>query len=432
MSRTATLSGIHGWAWHPNDPGTAAILGLHAEGQAGPAASVIAGGEGDDPAGRRFAIDAATLRQAAAGDVLTLRGPDGKIVPGGVIPARAFSAVPPAKRRAKRAARGLCIVLPLTGEAATLADCLASLAAHGMAAAPRVIAVDTGDARTDLAALAREAGIACLASGTPGVPAELEAGLQHTMALGEACDVLLLPAPCPLPANLPSRLAAALRASPEIGLTQPVTGEGFEQDKIQAASCAGLRLVIGTISAPLVLISHACLEAMRAPGQPLLRHESFVTASALFTDFAMRAASAGWQASLACDIFLPTPASNLTAVQSALDSRDALSLTQIHSGVTAALAQNAEAQASALRQAALAQWKAGDRRKSVILVTHADGGGVERHVRERAAALRAEGQRAIVIRPASDAAGEAMWSVADGAEDCPKPLLFPAPAGSMS
>jgi glycosyltransferase involved in cell wall biosynthesis len=73
----------------------------------------------------------------------------------------------------------------------------------------------------------------------------------------------------------------------------------------------------------------------------------------------------------------------------------------------------------------MAEWVRGTKAGgSVIFVTHADGGGVERHVRQSAERVRAQGGRPIVIRPGGDAGS--FWSVSDGGDADPD-LRFRAP-----
>jgi GT2 family glycosyltransferase/glycosyltransferase involved in cell wall biosynthesis len=60
-----------------------------------------------------------------------------------------------------------------------------------------------------------------------------------------------------------------------------------------------------------------------------------------------------------------------------------------------------------------------DKTESAILITHDDGGGVERQVGVAAAAHRADGLRAVVLRPVREADGPAMVAVDGGAAGFP-------------
>jgi glycosyltransferase involved in cell wall biosynthesis len=62
------------------------------------------------------------------------------------------------------------------------------------------------------------------------------------------------------------------------------------------------------------------------------------------------------------------------------------------------------------RRIDLAQWR-NDKTQTVVLVTHDDGGGVERRVQASVALHEAQGRRAVVLRPAKSPGGHA-WVVA--------------------
>ncbi len=424
--------GLEGWVTHPNDPDSPVKLGLFRDGDSDAFMTIVAEEEIALPEGnalpvRRFSIDSASLLRASAhsAEACILRGPNGQIVPGGIIlPRRPRRSAGSASRGAVRrqATAPLAIVLPLAGELADMAGFLESLAGTSETTRPLVFAVAAGEIRSDLAAMVHDAGVTLLPGPVRSVPAALDAGLRHVLACAEPRDVLVLDAPCPLPPELLAGLTAALRAAPDIGIAQPVTGHAH------AAGRAGLLQPVDAVVSHCVAISHACLAGMHDTGAPLLRHDRFVTGAAALTEFSLRAAHESWRSVLAGDAHLPpAPLLESDLVEAALATRDAATLTLLHPNAARALARAADTNAALHRQLAISAWKKGPHRPSVILVTHADGGGVERVVRERAKSLQAEGKRAIVIRPATSAGGQQAWSASDDAVFAHSILLFRAP-----
>ncbi len=93
----------------------------------------------------------------------------------------------------------------------------------------------------------------------------------------------------------------------------------------------------------------------------------------------------------------------------ALQARNQAILNRLHPGYDRLIAEwaAAEPMADAFRRFDLARWRATRPRGSgaAILITHADGGGVERRVVESCRAHRAAGRRPIVLRPDPSGAG---------------------------
>lgn len=89
-------------------------------------------------------------------------------------------------------------------------------------------------------------------------------------------------------------------------------------------------------------------------------------------------------------------------------------LNRLHPGYDALIAahETADPLAPARRRMDALCWRAGRKDASAILVTHEGGGGVDRVVAQRCAALRAAGQRPVVLRPSG---GQCLVADGDGA-----------------
>ena len=436
---------VEGWVWHPNDPEAPVSLSVHASGETAPVAAIMAtdlavtAGGGDDAAPRRhFVLDAEMIRQAAGPyrHALSLRGPDGTPIPGGPIVSPTVGVSGPERAAGRRgpsrtATDGLHVILPMTGGHMAMQACLDSLARHGMAEPPLIVAVDAGEACDDLRSLVTKAGGTCLRGVSDGVPAALNAGLRHAAAAATQCDVLVLSAPCTLAPGLPARLKAALQAGQAVGIAQPVHGDPVSPDGQDARyqQCnAGVQPIVAAVSGPCIAVDGACLCDMQRLEKRLLRDDLFVGASAAFADFSLRAGQLGWASVLVCEAILrETAATASSAIVAALGSRDHATLIRLHGTAAAALEDLAAAAAMARRRVAMAAWQeARGRAGAVVLVTHADGGGVERYVRERTVAIQTSGKRPIVIRCSDDPQGEAVWAVSDGTGDTHPDLRFRA------
>jgi glycosyltransferase involved in cell wall biosynthesis len=264
------------------------------------------------------------------------------------------------------------------------------------------------------------------------IPEALNHGIDHALQTAPAPrHVLLLAEPCTVPGGLPALLAAALSAAPETGIAAPIcrppSAESAAREALLFRRCnAGQTAPLRVAGGPCLGISHACL---RQTGR--LRDDAYACGTAALIDFALRARHLGWRAVMACDAFLPVPArATVPAVQAALEARDSEVLERLHPGIGGLMQaeQQADPGAAARRRVGMAAWARGRRRGgATILVTHGQGGGVERRVRQRAAAIAAQGGRAIVIRPAEDGAGGRHWCVSDGPDATHPDLVFAAP-----
>jgi glycosyltransferase involved in cell wall biosynthesis len=449
-----TEASLTGWAWHPNDPDRPVVLRLVDAGgieRARLAADLplpkFPGGDGADR-DTGFCFDLSGL-PATATWPLQVRGPDAGILPGGAVhageaaasraAAAALAADPPtdpwrpipamvaaAAGLPPRAAagRGATIILPLDGETSGLVPCLVSMTACG-ASVVAVTPVRGAEATRHL--VEGQGGVLIEVPGAAG-PALLNAGLRHAMQGRAKPFVLLLAAPVIVPPDLTRRMAALLRAEPGAGLVQPLivpADDAAARDRMARRCNAGLSTALTLTDSAILGLDMRCV---RQTG--LLRDRAFAGVAAALTDFSARAAHLGWRSILAGDCCVGMPQDGASPhVREALAARDRAALERLHPGIGPVIEaqQRADPGAEARRRIAIAGWAAGARAGAlVIFVTHADGGGVERHVRQSAAAVRAQGGRACVIRAGGDERG-AFWSLSDGTADADPDLRFRAP-----
>ncbi|MBV9538942.1 MAG: glycosyltransferase family 2 protein, partial [Acidisphaera sp.] len=125
-------------------------------------------------------------------------------------------------------------------------------------------------------------------------------------------------------------------------------------------------------------------------------------------DFSIRARHRGWRHVAVPPAFVAhIGAQSFGAAREHLIARNLDILERLHPGYHALIAawQMADPLAAARRRLDLARWRGGRSREgAVALITHDAGGGVERVVRARCAAIRADGLRPIVLRPVMDPA----------------------------
>ena len=171
-----------------------------------------------------------------------------------------------------------------------------------------------------------------------------------------------------------------------------------------------------------------CLDAVG-----LFRADVFAQGYGEENDFCLRARHLGWRHVAAPGAVRRASRRRVVRPgrrpgQPALQARNEALLNRLHPGYDRLIAafSRADPLAEARRRFDLARWRAGasgkrgghkaarDKAESAILVTHDDGGGVERQVGVAAASHRAAGLRPVVLRPAQEPDGPALV-VVDGA-----------------
>ncbi len=457
--------GIEGWAWHPGDAGRDPVLTLAPLHGEAPARRIVATDlDMVSPRPltrpRRFAVPARLLA-GFAGSV-SLRGTDGReltgspLDPGLEVRAAAAAAVAvaralPAVGRARRQVpwvptpaalsgppvqarpqprRSLAVVVPVYRGAETTLACLEAVLAT-VPAGTRVIVIDDASPEHALASaldvLAERRHIRLHRhSENRGFPAAANAGLRLAAALPGGRDVVLLNSDTvPAPGWL-ATLRAAVHASRDIGTAAPLSNDATilsypdPTDPGPAPTGAALAALAalaaqthGHAAIDLPTSVGFCMyirrECLLATG--LLRTDVFGQGYGEENDFCVRARHLGWRHVAVPGAYVAhLGGRSFGSARTQLLGRNLDVLDRLHPGYGDMIRawQAADPLAPARRALDAALWAARPRRRAqpVLIVTHDGGGGVERAVRERCAALRAEGRPAIVLRPVVDRTGD--------------------------
>ncbi len=150
----------------------------------------------------------------------------------------------------------------------------------------------------------------------------------------------------------------------------------------------------------------------------LFREDLFAQGYGEENDFCLRARHLGWRHMAHSGAYVAHHGStSFGAARAHLIARNLGVLELLHPGYGALVAEFSAADplAPARRRMDMMRWRA-ERCSAgaALLITHADGGGVRRRVREHCAALRATGLRPIVLWP--DPAGSGIIAVSDAPE----------------
>jgi len=246
-----------------------------------------------------------------------------------------------------------------------------------------------------------------IAGGADGdFAARANAGVR---AADAARDMLLLwPGTMLEPDALP-RLAAAAAAAGVASVSALHDGggpAGCARPGIEAPALdamlrvnAGLAADLPWADGPAIWLSRAVLAACGG-----LREGVFGETTGALADFSARTRARGFRHVAACDVFAAGQAVETAGVGAA----------SLH---------------PARRALDEAIWAIGRRAAAWLFVTHDEGGGVERHVRARAATVLDDGMRAIFVRPAVLADGAAGWAVSEAGAPALPDLVVPAPDG---
>jgi GT2 family glycosyltransferase len=384
-------------------------------------------------------------------------------------------------RAPSRPDRKVAVVLPVhgTGDAANREATLACLAALDATLPKGAALVIVDDASTDaalvaaLGARARDAGTTLIRlRHNLGFCASASAGLRAAWGLRPARDVVLLnsdtiPAP-----GWVEMLREAVHAAPDIGSASPLSNDATilsypradKRNAMPADVAAMGRLAAAAGGAPVALPTGVgfCLylrrECLGETG--LLREDLFAQGYGEENDFCRRAAWLGWR-----HIGVPRAyvahvgGGSFGTAATALVARNSEAMERLHPGYAASIARWIEADPLAPARRALdasrlaarigtrlaarigtrlaarigTRLGARKRREAVLLVTHDDGGGVERAVMARAASVAAEGREALLLRPVllGDGEGEPRYRAGfcrlDDAEGAFPNLVFRVP-----
>jgi len=447
----ACEGGLAGWAWHPGDPDTDPVLIVRPEGgetcirrvATDPAQVASAGALARI---RRFRVPASALR--GLDGALHVRGSDGRDLLGSPVDpewerraaistplpvhglnSSSYFAAPslltdrpppaPGKARSPLPRRPADVVVTVHGAREETLACLASVRA-ALPPPSRLVVVDDASPDPVLAAaldeLARRRRIRLIRHAEPlGFPASANAGL---LACRGRDAVLLNSDTLVAPGWLPG-LRAAAYSTPHTGTATPLSnsatilsypgqaGSNPVPDATETARLAALaqQANAGTVvEIPVAIgfcmyIRRDCLDAVG-----LFRTGLFAQGYGEENDFCLRARHLGWRHVAAAGVFVAHAGGrSFGPAGQALRQRNEAILNRLHPGYDRMIADwiAADPLADALRRLDLQRWRAARRRGSTaaILISHGDGGGIERRVAESCSVHRAAGRRTIVLRP---------------------------------
>ncbi len=215
-------------------------------------------------------------------------------------------------------------------------------------------------------------------------------------------DVVLLNSDTEVPAGWLERLVGHAHSDSRIGSVTPFSNNaticswpsipggslptGVSLAAIDAACHAanrGRQVDVPTAVGFCMYIRRDCLEAVG-----LFDEDAFGRGYGEENDFCMRALAAGWKHVLACDTFVYHVGETSFGKDSPHRSAAWTVLTRRHPGYPAAVARHVEAdQAAPARLAAAAALFRAAPEPVVLIVTHALGGGTDRHIRDLMAAV---------------------------------------------
>ena len=336
------------------------------------------------------------------------------------------------------------VIVPVYKGAAEFRTCLRSLE-RSLPSWARIVVVDDAapDAalRSAIEAAAAKRRIVLLRHETNrGFPAAVNTGMRHALA-GKTTgrDIALLNSDTSVPRGWLEALADLAYSAPDIGSCTPFSNDasilsyplvdavspalnGAETERLNSL----FRRANGDASLDLPTAVGFCMFIRRdcLTDVGLFRDDLFAQGYGEENDWSIRAARLGWRHLAALGTFVTHAAgASFGSARAALMRRNTKVLERLHPGYGAFAQEfiDRDPLAPARRNVDALRWAA--RRAetgAVVLITHDLGGGVERHLRERIAAISAEGLEAIVIRPApppAGAKGTGVCAVSRGLED---------------
>ena len=479
-------SGIHGWAWHPGDPDTAPLLTL--SDTAGRVLNrfvatdetIAVPDTGPMARPRSFRLDRSEL--PATAELLHIRGPDGKDLPGSPLqpfadeaahvaaalrlshayPAgptapkppltagpslRADGPVPAQPMGADGRKRAATVVIPVHDGGDIVLACLDSVLAS-VPARTKILVIDDGSTDPALVAeldsLRRQRRISLLRHPSPhGFPAAANAGIQA--APGQ--DVVLLNSDTLVPPGWLERLRQAAYADRAIGTVTPLsndasilsypgpTGTNPRPDQVEtnrfdhlAERANGAAVIDIPVGVGFCLyLRRDCLNATG-----LFRTGVFAQGYGEETDFCLRARRLGWRNVALTGLFVGhLSGASFGASATHLQARNGRLIEKLHPGYTK-LIENyllRDPLADPRRRIDLLRWRERSRTRprSAVLITHDDGGGVEQRLIRSASNHDQAGRRPIILRPAETVDGGMAVAVRDGMTDDLPNLVYAMP-----
>jgi GT2 family glycosyltransferase/glycosyltransferase involved in cell wall biosynthesis len=349
---------------------------------------------------------------------------------------------------ASRRHRQADVVIPVYGKTATVLACLDTVLAT-VGAPHGIIVIDDAspepDLRRALDTLAAKGRVRLVRHArNRGFPASVNDG----MAAAAGRDVVLLNSDTLVPPGWLERLRDATYTATEIGTATPLSnhasilsypgppGSNPVPDRdatLRLDALAHRANQANLVDIPVgvgfcMYVRRDCIDAVGP-----FRAEIFAQGYGEENDFCLRARHLGWRHVAVPGLFVAHLAGASFGqgggVQAArhLQARNEKLLNRLHPGYDQLIAafSLADPLAEARRRFDLERWRSqardnaarakgarnkrdGDRTESVILITHDDGGGVERQVGVAATNHRAAGLRAVVLRPAQEPEGPQM------------------------
>jgi len=360
---------------------------------------------------------------------------------------------PPAGAASARAIpprRAVDIVIPVFQGAEDFVACLASLR-RDLPEGARIVVIDDASPDTKLrgavdAAAARGEVALVRHDQNRGFPGAANSGLRHARAADDGPrDILLLNADTLVPAGAVGRLAEAAYSMGDIGSVTPMSDDGtivsyaaaFRRRPIDVAEADRLNRLAraangdGVIDLPTAVgfcmfIRHDCLSETG-----MFREDAFAQGYGEENDWCLRARHFGWRHVAATGVFVAhLGGRSFGPLKTHLLARNLAVLNRLHPGYDALVAEFTarDPLAPARRRMDERRWRAArSRAGAVVMITHDLGGGVGRHVAERGAAIRAEGLRPIILRPATRAGGALACRVGDDGDDDTADLRYEIP-----
>jgi GT2 family glycosyltransferase len=373
-----------------------------------------------------------TQSAAAVARLVALRGdPRGMATafrqdPPALLPIRADTPPPPrpVAARPRKSRLGPAVVIPAYRGVETTLLCLDRVLETVPRGTP-VIVIDDASPEPALAAalddLAQARRIRLIRNArNRGFPASANAGMQ---AAGDR-DVILLNSDALVCAGWLERLRDAAEAAPDIGTAAPLSNDATiltyprvdgqqpppegrmldRIDRLAAKANPGLVIDIPTSVGFCMYIRRLCLAETG-----LFREDVFAQGYGEENDFCLRARHLGWRHVAAANVFVGhVGGHSFRTARDHLLRRNLAILERLHPGYGDLIADHVAADplAEARRRLDLARWRAlrsaPAGQDTVILITHDEGGGVERQIGARGRALIGEGLRPILLRPAGD------------------------------
>ncbi len=426
--------GIEGWAWHPGDPETDPVLTVLDETGRRVlkivASDDTAGFPGHDGLSRPRAFHVPAARLAKHRGPFRIVGRDGRDLPGSPLAPSVPAHIEPVPVPPLFATdvRPVAVVVLLQHRTALLMSCLDALLASTDGSV-RVIVVDdaSGDpkAAETLKRLADAGRIQWLRYDHPlGPLASANAGI----AACSECDAILLEQYVLVPSGWIERLRRAAYAAPEIGTVTPLYEASASGnltvvrrlDRLAWRTHGDRTVDISGAGVACVYFKRSCLDAIGAFRSSLFTHSETGR-----TDFSLRARHRGWRHVALPGLLVAPVRDSGEAFHKQL--RDEPILNRLYPGHRD---ETLSALADARHRLNLARWRSERPRdaESVILITHADGGGVEQRVADAVNLHRTQGRWPILLRPGPAADGQETLVVCDGTKDGLPDLHFPLPA----